>query len=37
MPGRTVFGDVVEVIPTDNDCPRHLRGDDLAGQDSPTD
>jgi len=26
----------VQVIPADNDCPRHFRRDDFAGQDSPT-
>ena len=34
---RTVFGDVVEVIPTDDDSAGHLRRDNTPGQDATTD
>lgn len=33
---RTVFGDVVQVIPADNDCPCHFGRDDFAREDAPT-
>lgn len=32
-----VFGDVVEVVPADDDGAGHLRGHDTAGQDATTD
>ena len=34
---RTVFGDVVEVVPTDDDGTGHLGGNDTAGQDTAAD
>ena len=34
---RTVFGDVVEVIPTDDDCARHLSRDDTASENASAD
>lgn len=33
---RTVFWDVVEVVPPDDDCAGHLRRDNLARQDTAT-
>ena len=33
---RTVLGDVVEVVATDDDSPRHFGGNDLAGQNTTT-
>jgi len=33
----TVLGDVVQVIPSDNDCSLHLGGHDLSHQNSTTD
>lgn len=33
---RTIFRDVVKVISADDDCPRHLGRDNLAGQDTAT-
>ena len=35
--GRTVFGDVVEVVPADDDGAGHLRGHDTACQDATAD
>jgi hypothetical protein len=35
-PRRTVLGDVVQVIPADNERSRHFCRDNFAGQDSPT-
>ena len=34
---RTVLGNVVEVVPSDNDSTGHFGGNDLAGQDTATD
>lgn len=34
---RTVFGDVVEVVTTDDDGTEHFDGHNLAGQDTATD
>lgn len=34
---RTVLGDVVEVIPTDDDGAGHLGGNDTASQDTTAD
>ena len=34
---RTVFGDVVEVVPTDDDSAGHLRRDDATSEDATTD
>lgn len=34
---RTVFRDVVKVVPTNDDSASHLRRDDTAGQDATTD
>lgn len=34
---RTVLGDVVKVIPTDDEGAGHLGGNDTAGQDTTTD
>lgn len=33
---RTVLGDVVEIVPSDDDGTGHFGGNDLAGQDTPT-
>ena len=35
--GRTVLGDVVEVVPADDNRTRHLGGDDTASEDAATD
>ena len=35
--GRTVLGDVVEVVPADDEGAVHFGGDDLASQDTATD
>ncbi len=34
---RTVFGNVVEVVPANDDRAVHFRGDDTAGEDTATD
>ena len=34
---RTVLGDVVKIISSDNDCAGHLRRDNTAGEDTATD
>lgn len=34
---RTVFGDIVQVVPADDDSAGHLRGDDTAGEDATAD
>ena len=36
-PVRTVLGDVVKVIPSDDDGTGHLRRNDTASQDTATD
>lgn len=33
---RTVLGNIVEVVPSDNDGTGHFGGNDLAGQDTAT-
>lgn len=35
--GRTVFGDVMEVVAADDDGSGHFCGDDLASQNTSTD
>ena len=37
VPLRTVLGDVVEVVPTDDDRAGHLGGDDTASEDAAAD
>ena len=34
---RTVFGDVVEVVPTNDDCASHLGRDNATGEDTAAD
>lgn len=34
---RTVLGDVVEIVPSDDEGTGHLRRDDTASQDTSTD
>jgi hypothetical protein len=34
---RTVFGNVVQVVPSDDDCAGHFCRHDLAGEDATTD
>lgn len=34
---HTVFGDIVQVVPADDDSAGHLRGDHTAGEDATAD
>jgi len=37
MPLRTVLGDIVEVVPADDNGTGHFGGNNLSGEDAATD